>query len=238
MVVSRNIHAILVGVFTLVTSVVSSLLGYYFAHEDRQSMMRLEYDKLRAEHTLEVAKALANSQSHMISLSVDGSYALFSACTQDEDIKRLTADVAKSKPLPPLKGSTADKLNDIERFLRASDIDENTRDLLMLQVEMAKDDEARTSATVAARLKVYDELSRTLMGDTAATMQVYHPDRTDQYMELVAKFLQINGDARKLLWEMKCGSDKQFDDVGARIIEWNDKAATFVQTIAIAIKPE
>lgn len=239
MALSRNIHAILVGAFTLVTSIVSSLLGYYFAHEDRQSMMRLEYDKLRAEHTLEIAKSIAEAEAHMNGLSAEGSSALNMQCVSDDQLKEIEADVNKVRPITsPLSGSTGFKLTDLERHLKFASIDENTRDLLMLQIDQLKASQTHTEEMLAARSKLYEGLYTKILGDTTATVQIYHGDRIDDFGRLVSEFLAVNMEAQQLLLDPKCASQATFDKLSPRLIDWNLKAIAFVQTLGIAIKPE
>lgn len=237
MVLSRNLNAILVGVFTLVSSVISSLLGYYFAHEDRQSMMRLEYDKLRAEHTLEVAKSIATAEAHMNALSAEGSMALSMQCLSEDQVKTLEADVNKVRPLAALSGSTDYKLMNLERHLKFATIDTNVRDLLLLQLDQIKATQSHTEETLTARSKIYEGLYTKLLGDTTATVQIYHGDRIDDFGQLASDFLAVNIEAQRLLTEPKCANQAAFDKLSPRMLDWNMKAIAFVQTLGIAIKP-
>lgn len=234
---AQHLHAILVGVFTLTSSVISALLGYYFAHEDRQSMMALEYDKLRAEHTLEVVKGLTAAQAFLTSLSVDGSHALSLTCLHGKQADSLAAEIAAGKALAPLKGKTLDKIGEIERRLRDPNITPEARDSWSFQLEMLKANQVSVDETIAARLKEFDELLQKLSGDTAATMHVYHRDRTEDYMKLLVGLYEVSNDARPLLWNADCAAEAKFDGMTPRTLAWSGEATTFAQSLGIAIKP-
>lgn len=235
---TQHLHAILVGVFTLASSVISALLGYYFAHADRQSMMALEYDKLRAEHTLEIAKALTTAEAHMIAMSVDGSYAASATCGMVDQIKMFWPEVAKAKPLPAMKGAPDADLDTLELHLRSPDIPPDTKDMLSLQLSMLKSQQGMTDEAVTKRLSAFDELTRRLTGDTAATVRIYHRDRTDEFMKLVTGFLQLNTEARQLMSPPTCDSEKKWEPLSSRMLEWNGEATKFSESLGIALKPE
>ena len=235
---AAHLHAILVGVFTLASSVISALLGYYFAHEDRQSMMALEYDKLRAEHTLEIVRALTEAEAHVLSVSVEGSQAQSQMCGLHDRIKAFAAQVAKAKPLPELTKNPDYDLDILSAHLRAPDVSPEARDALLFEHGMLKDELQRTGATAQARLKAFHELARKLNGDTAATMRVYHRDRGEDYMKLTTKFLQLNIEASPLLSKLACGDEAKWDALTTKLMEWNVEATTFSESLGIAIKPK
>jgi hypothetical protein len=235
---AQNIHAILVGVFTLTSSVISALLGYYFAHEDRQNLMALEYDKLRAEHTLDIVKALTTAEAHMISVSVDGSYAQNAVCGLTQRIKTLAAQIAKAKPLAKLKDDPAYDLDAIEIHLKSPDIDAQARESWLFEHGMMKDELRSAEETVQARLKTYNDIARQLMGDTAATMRVYHRDRADAYMALTTSFLQLNMEAQTLMNAPACGAEGKWDVLSPKLLDWHGEAVKFSETLGIAIKPQ
>lgn len=236
-VLATHLHAILVGVFTLASSVISALLGYQFAHEDRQSMMALEYDKLRAEHTLDIVKALTTAEAHMIGVSVDGSHAQTVTCGLNERIMMFAGRIAKAKPLP-LKNDPDLDLAALEVHLKSPEITPEARDAWLLEHAMLKAELQTTEESVQARLKAYGDLTRKLTGDTAATMRVYHRDRGDAYMKLTMSFLQLNTEARQLMWKPVCGGEAKWDALTPKLLEWNGEAAKFSESLGIALKPE
>lgn len=237
-VLATHLHAILVGVFTLASSVISALLGYYFAHEDRQSMMALEYDKLRAEHTLDIVKALTMAEAHMTSVSVEGMQAQLLICELRDRIKTFAAQIAAAKPLPALKNDPEFDLEALELHLKSPDIGPELREAWRFEHSMMKAEFQSTEETIRSRRKIYHELADRLIGDTAATMRVYHRDRGEDYTKLTTKFLQLNLEASKLMWPPACGSEAKWDALMPKLIEWNQEATKFSESLGIAIKPD
>lgn len=235
---ATHLHAILVGVFTLASSVISALLGYYFAHEDRQSMMALEYDKLRAEHTLEIVKALTTAEAHMTSLSVEGLQAQMIVCELRDRVKAFAAEIARAKPAPPLKGDPERDLEMLEMYLRGPDIATEFRDGWQFELGMMKTDYQTTEESARTRQKTFNDLARGLIGDTAATVRVYHRDRGEDYTKLTTTFLQLNMEASKLIWPLACRTEEKWDALMPKLIDWNRDATTFSESLGIAIKPE
>jgi hypothetical protein len=108
----------------------------------------------------------------------------------------------------------------------------------MLQIDQLKASQTHTEEMLAARSKLYEGLYTKILGDTTATVQIYHGDRIDDFGRLVSEFLAVNMEAQQLLLDPKCASQATFDKLSPRLIDWNLKAIAFVQTLGIAIKPE
>lgn len=237
-VLAKHLHAILVGVFTLASSVISALLGYYFAHEDRQSMLALEYDKLRAEHTLEIVKALTTAEAHMLSVSVDGTQAQLIICGLRDRIKIFAAEIGKTKPLPALKNDPDYDLDTLELHLRSPDIAPELRDGWQFEHGTMKAELQSTEETIRSRQKTFNDLARKLTGDTAATIRVYHRDRGEDYAKLTTTFLQLNLEATRLMWPPACGDEAKWDTLMPKLLEWDREATKFSESLGIALKPE
>lgn len=234
--VAKNMNAVLIGSFTIISSLMSAYLGYYFAGQNQRRMLTLEYDKLRAEHTLQIAKTLATAEAHMTAFSVDASHALMRACGLDAQTGSLAAEIGKQYPLT-LKGTASQKLADLDRHVRYK-VATDARDLWSLQIEMLKAEETQIMDLINARLKSFNDLNEKLMGDVAATIHIFHRDRAEDYMQLIVGFLQLNNEAQPLLWDAKCSNEKKFEDLGPRMVAWNAQASNFAQSLGIAIKPE
>ena len=237
-VLATHLHAILVGVFTLASSVISALLGHYFAHEDRQSMLALEYDKLRAEHTLEIVKALTTAEAHMIAVSVEGAQAQLIVCGLRDRIKTFATRIATAKPPPALKGDPAFDLGELDLHLKSPDIAPELREAWQFELGMMKAEFQSTEETIQSRRKTYNDLARKLLGDTAATIRVYHRDRDEDYTKLTTTFLQLNLGANKLMWPAVCGAEAKWDALMPKLMDWNSEATKFSDSLGIALKPE
>lgn len=237
--VAQHLHAILVGVFTLASSVISALLGYYFAHEDRRSMMALEYDKLRAEHTLEIAKGLTGAEGSLIQMNIAGSTAATKYCDVASRLAAVKADLAKVKQGPPVHGTLNEVLAGLEAQIVASGATESARQDLLARVNAMKSDHADMDKLILDSWKRNDETRERLTGDTSATLRIYHRDRTDVFMRLMITFFEVDKAMRTLVLENPdCNLKPKWDELGSRVAEWNKEATLFSESLGIALKPE
>lgn len=236
---SQNFHAILVGVFTMASSVISALLGYYFAHEDRRSMMALEYDKLRAEHTLEIAKSLTGAEASMIQMNVAGSTAAAAYCDVANRLAALKTDLAKVKPVTPVHGTLNEVLAGLDAQIQAVRAPENVRQELFARLRAMKSDHTEMDKLILDSWKRNDETRERLTGDTSATLRVYHRESTDRFMQMMLVFFEVDRAMRTLVLENPdCNLKTKWEAVGSRVAAWNSDATLFSESLGIALKPE
>lgn len=236
---AQHLHAILVGVFTLASSIISAFLGYYFAHEDRRSMMALEYDKLRAEHTLEIAKGLTGAEASLIQMNVAGSTAAATYCDVASRLAAVQTDMAKLKAFPAVHGTLNEVLAGLEAQVQSAGAPEAVRQDLMGRLKAMKSDHTDMDKLIQDSWKRVNDTRERLTGDTSATLRVYHRDRTDTFMLLMMRFFEVENAMRRLVLENPaCNLKPKWEEQGNHVTDWNKDATLFSESLGIALKPE
>jgi hypothetical protein len=235
---AQNLHAILVGAFTIVSSVVSALLGYYFAHEDRQNLLALEYDKIRVEHTLEIAKALVTAESTLQDMILVGQRSATRYCDVANRLQALKTDLAKVGARLPTGGTLNEMLSGLDPLIQSAGVAENVRLDFVGRLNAMKRDHEEMDKKILASWQVDDDTRKTLNGDTAATIRVYYRDHSTKFSELAIGYDKVSLAARGLILENGlCNLEPKWLEVKDRWIEWSTQAYNFTGSLSLELKP-
>jgi hypothetical protein len=236
---SQHVHAILVGVFTLASSIISALLGYYFAHADRQSMMALEYDKLRAEHTLEIARNLSNAESALENLVLVSKESGERYCDLAKRLTSTHAELAKVAQAPPLGSLTlSDTLIAMERAVGGANTPEDLRASLAARIKTMKADHEELDKKIRDSWKRDEDARNSLHVDTAATLRIYYRDRAMEFSKLALDYDAAGRAPRELVLKNgECGLEKEWKAALDTWVAWSVRASTFSESLGIAINP-
>lgn len=236
---SQHMHAILVGVFTLASSVISALLGYYFAHEDRRSMMALEYDKLRAEHTLEIAKNLSNAEAALENLVLVSKEADERYCDVAKRLKATHAELSKVAQVPRLGSLTlSETLAAMERAVGDAKMPEDQRSALAARVRAMKAEHEELDKKIQDSWKQDEAARHSLFIDTAATLRIYYRDRATEFSKLALEYNAAGKAPRDLvLRNGECGLEKEERVALDAWVAWSVKTSIFAESLGIAINP-
>lgn len=236
---AQNMHAVLIGSFTILSSVISALLGYYFGHEDQKRLLALEYDKLRAEHTLDISKALTRADASLQAMIVTGRISSAAYCTLAGNLAALQVDMAKVRPMPKVYGTLTEMLTALDALVRSAEAPEATRQALTLRVQALRDRHAEMDKKMLADWKKDDEIRDLLDVDTAATMKVYYRDYSIQLAGLTVEYGQIGGAMRNLILKNgECVPDAEWDAVEKRWLAWSQRAFELTTSLGLALAPE
>ncbi len=236
---SQHLHAILVGVFTLASSVISALLGYYFAHADRQGMMALEYDKLRAEHTLEIAKNLSNAEAALENLVLISKEAGDRYCDLAKRLTAAHAELAKVAQVPQLGSLTlSEMLAALERAVGSSNLTEDQRSAFVARVGAMKAEHEELDKKIQDSWKQDEQARHSLHIDTAATLRIYYRERSMEFTKLALEYNAAGKAPRDLvLRNGECGLDTEWRATLDALVAWSVKSSLFSESLGISISP-
>jgi hypothetical protein len=236
---AHNLHAMLVGAFTIMSSIISALLGYYFGHEDQKRLLALEYDKLRAEHTLEITRALIGAETALQELSLVGQDAATRYCDIANRLGTLKADIGKQKPLPPVPGTLNDILSALDPLIQSSGASDAARADLTMRLRAIKSEHDELDKRIMASWKADDDVRKTLNGETAAMIRVYYRDRSNEFAQLGMQYDKVAIDARQLVLDNGlCNLDPKWKAMRDRIVEWGAQSFLFTGSLGLELKPE
>jgi hypothetical protein len=236
---AQHMHAVLIGSFTILASVVSAFLGYYFAHEDQKRLLSLEYDKLRAEHTLDISKALTRADASLQAMLVTGRISSEAYCKLAGDLSALQTDIAKVRPMPKVYGTLTEMLTALDTLIRSAEAPEASRQALTLRLEAMKAVHADMDRKIQADWKKDDEVRELLDIDTAATMKVYYRDYSLPLAGLNVEYGQISGAMRSLILKNgECIPKTEWDAVEKRWLAWSQEAFDLTTSLGLALAPE
>jgi hypothetical protein len=238
-ILSQHLHAILVGVFTLASSIISALLGYYFAHADRQNLLALEYDKLRAEHTLEIAKNLSNAEAALENLVLVSKESGDRYCELAKKLIAAHGELGKVTQVPKLGSVTlTEMLGAMERATGDASVPASERIGLAARVGAMKVDHEELDKKIRDSWKQDEDARRSLHVDTAATLRIYYRDRTMEFTRLALDYNAAGKAPRDLvLRNGECGLDAEWKATLDAWVAWSVKASTFAESLGIAINP-
>jgi hypothetical protein len=236
---AQNLHAMLVGAFTILSSIISAFMGYYFGHEDQKRLLALEYDKLRAEHTLEITRALIGAETALQELTLVGHSAATRYCDVANRLNALKADIGKIKPLPQLTGTLNDILSALDPLIQSSGAPDATRADLTARLRAMKSDHDELDKNIMASWKADDDIRKTLNGEAAAMIRVYYRDRSNEFAELGIQYDKVAIDARQLVMDNGlCNLEPKWKAMRERVVEWGTKSFLFTGSLGLELKPE
>jgi hypothetical protein len=236
---AQHMHAVLIGSFTILASVVSAFLGYYFAHEDQKRLLALEYDKLRAERTLEISKALTRADTSLQAMIVTGRVSSEAYCKLATDLASLQTDLAKVRPMPKVYGTLTEMLTALDTLIRSAEAPEASRQALSLRLEAMKAVHADMDRKIQADWKKDDDIRDLLDVDTAATMKVYYRDYSLPLAGLTVEYGQISIAMRNLILKNgECAPKTEWDAIEKRWLTWSQEAFDLTTSLGLALAPE
>lgn len=236
---AQNMHAVLVGTFTIVASVLSAFLGYYFAHEDQKRMLALEYDKLRAEHTLEISKALTRAEASLMAMIVTGRTSSQTYCRLAGDLTALQADIAKVHTVPKVYGTLSEMLAALDPQIQSAPAPDAVRQGLSRRLQAMKSTHDDMDKRIRSDWATDDEVRRLLDVDTAATMKVYYRDLSVPLAGLAVEYGGIGLQARNLILKNgECAPQAEWDAVQKRALAWSQQAFELTTSLGLALSPE
>lgn len=236
---AQHMHAVLIGSFTILASVVSAFLGYYFAHEDQKRLLALEYDKLRAERTLDISKALTRADASLQAMIVTGRVSSEAYCRLAGDLAALQADMAKMRSMPKVYGTLAEMLTALDALIRSAEAPEAMRQALSFRLEAMKAIHADMDRKIQADWKKDEEVRDLLDVDTAATMKVYYRDHSLALVGLTVEYSQVGNAMRNLILKNgECASKAEWDAVEKRWLTWSQQAFDLITSLGLALAPE
>lgn len=232
-------HVVLIGSFTILASVVSAFLGYYFAHEDQRRLLALEYDKLRAERTLDISKALTRADASLQAMIVTGRVSSEAYCGLAGDLATLQADTAKIRPMPKVYGTLTEMLTALDTLIRSAEAPEASRQALSFRLEAMKAVHADMDRKIQADWKKDEEVRDLLDVDTAATMKVYYRDYSLPLARLTVEYGQIGNAMRNLILKNgECAPKAEWDALEKRWLTWSQEAFDLITSLGLALAPE
>jgi hypothetical protein len=236
---AQHMHAVLIGSFTILASVVSAFLGYYFAHEDQKRLLALEYDKLRAERTLEISKALTRADTSLQAMIVTGRVSSEAYCKLATDLASLQTDLAKVRPMPKVYGTLTEMLTALDALIRSAEAPEASRQALSLRLEAMKAVHTDMDRKIQADWKKDDDIRDLLDVDTAATMKVYYRDYSLPLAGLTVEYGQISIAMRNLILKNgECAPKAEWDAIEKRWLTWSQEAFDLTTSLGLALAPE
>lgn len=231
-------NAILIGSFTILSSFMSALLGYYFASANQQRMLTLEYDKLRAERTLDISKALTRADASLQAMIVTGFISSERYCKLAGELRTLQTDLAKVREMPKVYGTLAHMLTDFDRLIQTSGADEAVRQDLALRLSGMQRTHEDLDNRIQADWKVDDEIKSLLDVDTSATMKVYYPDYSIPLAGLSVEYGQIGLKARELILKNgECRPRADWEAVQKEALDWSNRAFQLTTSLGLALSP-
>lgn len=236
---AQHMHVVLIGSFTILASVVSAFLGYYFAHEDQRRLLALEYDKLRAERTLDISKALTRADASLQAMIVTGRVSSEAYCRLAGDLAALQTDTAKIRPMPKVYGTLTEMLTALDTLIRSAEAPEASRQALSFRLEAMKAIHADMDRKIQADWKKDEEVRDLLDVDTAATMKVYYRDYSLPLARLTVEYGQIGNAMRNLILKNgECASKAEWDAIEKRWLTWSQEAFDLITSLGLALAPE
>lgn len=237
--IAQNMNAVLIGSFTILSSVISAFLGYYFGYEDQKRLLALEYDKLRAEHTLEISKALTRAEASLQAMIVTGRISSEAYCKLAGDLAALQADMGKIRPMPKVYGTLNEILAALDPLIQSADAPEPVRQDLSRRLQAMKSTHQDMDKKILADWKTDDEVRQLLDVDTAATMKVYYRDYSLPLAGLSAEYGQIGLAMRQLILKNgECAPKSEWDAVEKRMLTWSQQAFDLTTSLGLALSPE
>jgi hypothetical protein len=236
---AQNLHAVLIGSFTILSSVISALLGYYFGHEDQKRLLALEYDKLRAERTLEITKTLVSAESALQHLMLTGSNSSERYCKLANTLAALKADVAKYGSLPPPGGTLNQILDGLGPLIQSSNAPDAARLDMLSRLKAMQDEHHELDVAIRASWKKDDEIRETLYGDTAAMVRVYYRDRSLELSQLSNAYDKAGLATREIILDNGlCNLEPRWKAAEQQILRWDTASFEFTSSLGLELKPD
>ena len=236
---AQNLHAVLIGTFTILSSVISALLGYYFGHEDQKRMLVLEYDKLRAERTLEITKALVSAESALQHLVLTGRNSSERYCTLANNLAALKADVSKYASLPAAGGTLNQILEGLGPLIQTSTAPDAARLDMLSRFKAMQDEHHEQDVAIRASWKKDDEIRETLYGDAAAMVRVYYRDRSIELAQLSNAYDKAGMATRHIIIDNGlCNLEPRWKEAEAEVIRWDTASFEFTSSLGLELKPD
>jgi len=236
---AQHMHAVLIGSFTILASVVSAFLGYYFAHEDQKRLLALEYDKLRAERTLEITKTLVGAESALQHLLLTGRDSSERYCKLANNLAALKADVAKYAALPAAGGTLNQILDGLGPLIQSAGAPESVRFDMLSRLKAMQDEHHELDVKIRGSWKKDDEVRETLYGDTAAMVRVYYRDRSLELSRLSNAYDKAGLATRQIILDNGlCNLEPRWDAVEKEILGWDTASFEFTSSLGLELRPD
>jgi len=236
---AQNLHAVLIGTFTILSSVISALLGYYFGHEDQKRMLVLEYDKLRAEHTLEISKALTRAEAALQATLLTGRLSAKTYCGLAGDLATLKTDLAKIREVPKFYGTLPQTLATLDELIQSAEPSNPLREPLLMRIRAMKATHEEMDQRIRGDWKREDEVQQVLDIDASATAKVYFRDYSVALLGLSVEYGQARREMMDLVLKNgECAPDTEWKAMEGRVLAWGQRAFDFTTSLGIALAPE
>jgi|CXWL01.1.fsa_nt_gi hypothetical protein len=240
----EHLDAILVGVFTITAATLSSLLGYFFALEDRRTLLVLEYDKIRAEHTLELAKTLANAEAQLRSMLIVGETSSAAYCDLSRNATHLENDILQHAPSfsVPQELSLPQRLMYIQFSFRdakgsLSRLPSEPAVSLASRLDAMLDQHRAMNEKTLNGWKQDEEVRRSLVVDAAATLRVYYRERYREFDKISLNYDKAGLAIRQLSARFgDCDLAPAWRRVSESVSQWNVSSSMFSESLGIALK--
>lgn len=237
--IAQNLHAVLIGSFTILSSVISTLLGYYFGHEDQKRLLALEYDKLRAAHTLEITKALVAAESALQVLLLTGEDSSRRYCILAQNLAALQTDLRKITPLPASTGTLNQILTGLEPLIQTAGAPDQVRAEMLTRLRNMQAEHEELDKRIQASWKKDDEVRETLSGDTAAMVRVYYRDRSLELAQLSNAYDKVAIETRKIVLDNGlCNLEPRWKEARAAMLNWDTASFEFTGSLGLELRPD